>query len=77
MSAGKVMLGTAIGLAIGIPIALVCARFVKAQLYEFTGTDSQVMVAAIVVIAVAACMAAIIPARRAASVDPMQALRAE
>ncbi len=71
------MTHTAIGLAIGIPMALVCARFVKAQLYEFAGTDAQVVVAAIAVIAVAACMAAIIPARRAASVDPMQALRAE
>jgi ABC-type antimicrobial peptide transport system permease subunit len=71
------MTHTAIGLAIGIPMALVCARLVKAQLYEFAGTDAQVMVAAIVVIAVAACMAAIIPARRAASVDPMQALRTE
>jgi ABC-type lipoprotein release transport system permease subunit len=58
-------------------MALVCARFVKAQLYDFAGTDAQVVVAAIAVIAVAACMAAIIPARRAASVDPMQALRAE
>jgi ABC-type lipoprotein release transport system permease subunit len=58
-------------------MAFVCGRLVKAQLYEFAGTDAQVMVAAIVVIAVAACMAAIIPARRAASIEPMQALRTE
>jgi ABC-type lipoprotein release transport system permease subunit len=35
------------------------------------------MVAAIVTLAVAACVAGLIPARRAASIDPMQALRTE
>jgi macrolide transport system ATP-binding/permease protein len=68
---------TLLGLAIGIPAALVCVRFVKAQLYEITTADARVMAGAIVTLAVAACVAGLIPARRAASIDPMQALRTE
>jgi hypothetical protein len=66
-----------IGLAIGVPVALVCVRFVKSQLYEITNADASVMAFAIVTLAVAACVAGIIPARRAASIDPMRALRVE
>jgi macrolide transport system ATP-binding/permease protein len=68
---------TALGLTIGIPVALLCVRFVKAQLYEVTSADARVMTAAIVTLASAACVAGIIPARRAASIDPVQALRTE
>jgi macrolide transport system ATP-binding/permease protein len=71
------MMQTLLGLAIGIPVALVCVRFVKAQLYEITNADGTVMAGAIVTLAVAACVAGLIPARRAASIDPMQALRTE
>jgi macrolide transport system ATP-binding/permease protein len=68
---------TALGLAIGVPVALLSVRFVKTQLYEITSADSHVMTGAIVTLAVAACIAGIIPARRAASIDPVQALRME
>ena len=68
---------TALGLTIGVPVALLCVRFVKAQLYEITSADAGVMTGAIVALAVAACVAGIIPARRAASIDPMQSLRTE
>ncbi|HEY3989814.1 MAG TPA: ABC transporter permease [Acidobacteriaceae bacterium] len=71
------MMQTLLGLAIGIPVALVCVRFVKAQLYEITSADARVMAGAILTLAVAACVAGMIPARRAASIDPMQALRTE
>jgi macrolide transport system ATP-binding/permease protein len=71
------MTQTLLGLAIGIPVALVCVRFVKAQLYEITSADGTVMAGAIATLAVAACVAGLIPARRAASIDPMQALRTE
>ena len=67
---------TLLGLAIGIPVALVCVRFVKAQLYEITSADARVMAGAVVTLAVAACVAGLIPARRAASIDPMRALHA-
>ena len=68
---------TVLGLAIGVPVALLCVRFVKAQLYEITKADATVMTGAIVTLAVAACIAGLIPARRAASIDPAQALRME
>jgi len=71
------MMQTLLGLAIGIPVALVCVRFVKAQLYEITNADGTVMAGAIVTLAVAAWVAGLIPARRAATIDPMRALRIE
>ena len=71
------MVQAATGLAIGIPVALLCVRFVKAELYEISNADARVMAAAIVILVVAACGAAMIPARRGASVNPVKALRAE
>ena len=71
------VLQTVLGLTIGIPIALLSVRFVKAQLYEVTTADARVMTVAIVTLAAAACVAGIIPARRAASIDPVLALRTE
>jgi predicted permease len=71
------LIQTALGLAIGIPVALLCVRFVKAQLYEIPSADAQVMTGAIIALAVATCVAGIIPARRAASIDPARALRTE
>jgi predicted permease len=68
---------TVLGLAIGVPVALLSVRFVKAQLYEITNADATVMAGAIVTLAVAACIAGLIPARRAASIDPAKALRME
>jgi macrolide transport system ATP-binding/permease protein len=68
---------TLLGLAIGVPVALLCVRFVKAQLYEITNADATVMAGAIVTLAVAAGIAGLIPARRAASIDPAKALRME
>jgi ABC-type antimicrobial peptide transport system permease subunit len=67
----------AMGLTIGIPVALVCVRFVKAQLYEVTSADPIIVLGAIVTLTVAACVAGMLPARRAASIDPVQALRSE
>jgi ABC-type antimicrobial peptide transport system permease subunit len=71
------VLQTVLGLTIGVPIALLSVRFVKAQLYEVTRADASVMTVAIVTLAAAACVAGIIPARRAASIDPVLALRTE
>jgi macrolide transport system ATP-binding/permease protein len=68
---------TVLGLAIGIPVALVCVRLVKAPLYEITSADPNIVLGAIAAVTVAACVAGMIPARRAASIDPVQALRSE
>lgn len=71
------MIQTGIGLAIGIPVAVVCVRFVKSQLYEIGHVDAMLMTSAIAVLALAASIAGIIPARRAASIDPVKALRVD
>jgi macrolide transport system ATP-binding/permease protein len=71
------MLQALIGLAIGIPVAIFCVRYVKSQLYEITSVNTTVMAGAIGVLALAACIAGMIPARRAASINPVQALRVE
>jgi predicted permease len=71
------LIQTAVGLMIGIPVALMCVRFVKAQLYEVAGADAGVLAAATFTLVLAACLAGIIPARRAATVDPQSALRHE
>jgi ABC-type antimicrobial peptide transport system permease subunit len=68
---------TALGLAIGVPVALLCVRFVKTQLYEISKVNATVLAGAIVTLALAACIAGLIPARRAASIDPAKALRME
>jgi predicted permease len=66
-----------IGLAIGVPVVLLCVRYVKSLLYEVTSVNAAVLGGAIVVLCVAAAIAGIIPARRAASIDPVKALRIE
>jgi len=71
------LLQTAIGLAIGVPIAMLCVRFVKSQLFDIARVDTVVMAGAIGVLVAAACVAGMIPARRAASIDPVKALRVE
>jgi ABC-type antimicrobial peptide transport system permease subunit len=71
------MLQTVAGLAIGIPVAIFCVRYVKSQLYEITSVNAAVMAVAIGVLTLAAAIAGIIPARRAASIDPVRALRIE
>jgi ABC-type antimicrobial peptide transport system permease subunit len=71
------MLDALMGLAIGIPVAVFCVRYVKSQLYEITSVNLPVMGWAILVLAATAAVAALLPARRAASIDPVRALRLE
>jgi macrolide transport system ATP-binding/permease protein len=71
------MLQALIGLVIGAPIAVLCVRYVKSQLYEITSVNFAVMAGAIGVLGVAAAIAGMIPARRAASIDPVRALRVD
>ncbi len=66
-----------LGLMIGVPIAWLCVRFVKSQLYEVKGIDAAVLVTSVLTLVIAASLAGFIPARRAASIDPAKALRTE
>jgi predicted permease len=65
----------ALGLALGIPIALIGAHVIANQLYLVKSYDPLSLLAAVVVLSGAAAIAGFVPARRAASIDPMQALR--
>jgi ABC-type antimicrobial peptide transport system permease subunit len=71
------MLQALIGLAIGVPVAIFCVRYVKSQLFEITSINPTVMAGAIGVLALAAFIAGMIPARRAASINPVTALRVD
>ncbi|RSL17786.1 putative permease [Edaphobacter aggregans] len=73
----EAMIQAGIGLAIGIPVALLCARFVQSQLYSVARHDATVLFAAIATLIGSAFAAGLIPARRAASTDPVKALRTE
>jgi ABC-type lipoprotein release transport system permease subunit len=66
-----------LGVAIGIPTALLCVRFVEAQLYEVKGIDATALLTSILALTVAAAVAGFLPARRAASIHPGRALRTE
>jgi predicted permease len=66
-----------IGLAIGMPAAIFAGRFMASMLYNVQPWDPAVLIATTVILAVAAFLAAAIPAQRAASVEPMTALRIE
>jgi ABC-type antimicrobial peptide transport system permease subunit len=66
-----------IGLLIGIPIAIGCARLIAAQLYQVKGWDPTVLAGSILALGICALLASIIPARKAAAIDPVKALRAE
>ena len=67
----------AFGLAAGIPLTLLAVRPLKAMLYEISPFDPMAFALAIAVLALVSAGAALVPARRAASVDPIRALRAE
>ena len=66
-----------IGLLIGIPISIACSRLISAQLYQVKGWDPLVLGGSIIALSVCAFFASIIPAQRAASINPVKALRTE
>jgi predicted permease len=66
-----------IGLALGIPAAIGAGYLIASKLFGVRPWDPLVLLGAALLLALAALIAAFIPARRAASVDPMQVLRAE
>ncbi|HSY90041.1 MAG TPA: FtsX-like permease family protein, partial [Candidatus Binatus sp.] len=66
-----------LGLALGIPAALLGAHFMASQLYGVRTYDPLTLAAAVLILSAFAAIAGFIPARRAASIEPMNALRTE
>src|SRR5205085_10996754 len=74
---GQGMRAVVCGLVAGIGGALLLSRVLSASLFGISGTDLTSYSAASLVLAATACIAALIPARRASLVNPMEALRTE
>ena len=66
-----------VGLAVGIGAAVLLSRYVESLLFEVPPRDIWTYAGACVVLATSALLASLVPARRAARVDPLVALRAE
>jgi predicted permease len=67
----------AVGLAMGIPLSLLSSRLLESFLFGLKSTDPLSLIGVVVLLALVAALAGLIPARRAARVDPMVALRSE
>jgi putative ABC transport system permease protein len=71
------LLLTGMGAAAGVGAALVLTRFIQSQLFEVSPHDPVTIAGVVVALALVALTASYVPARRAASIDPLLALRAE
>jgi macrolide transport system ATP-binding/permease protein len=68
---------TGIGLLVGLPVALLATSALASFLFGVTARDPMVFAEAALVLIVSAASAAVLPARRAASIDPARALRTD
>ena len=66
-----------LGLVAGLPVALAGGRLLSSQLYGVKSHDPLIVASAVIVLAASALLAGLVPARRAASIEPMRALRTE
>lgn len=74
---GRGMGPVAIGLVVGLPSSLALSRLLDPVLYGVSRSDQGTYIAVPIVLALVALVACLQPARRAARVDPVQALRAD
>ena len=68
---------TLLGIAIGIPCALVVCRLISSMLFGLTSSDLPTIIAVSLLLLLVALVAGYLPARRASAIDPNVALRAE
>ncbi len=74
---GRGLVLVAIGLAVGLAVAVALSRFTASLLYGVRPLDAVTFVGVPIILAVASLAALLLPARRAASIQPMTALRNE
>ena len=77
MVLGESLRPVLIGIAVGLPLAFAAGRLSERLLFGVRGTDPLSFAMAILTLLLAAAAAALVPARRAARVDPIVSLRAE
>ena len=77
MVVGQGMRLVAAGISVGLVVAFAFAEALSSQLFEVSAFDPVTLLAMVLVMAAVAVLASYIPARRAANVDPMVALRYE
>ncbi|MGA9244650.1 MAG: FtsX-like permease family protein [Silvibacterium sp.] len=65
------------GIVLGLLGAAAAARWVRSMLYETSAVDPWAVGLSLTALLIAALLASLLPVRKAASVDPMQALRSE
>jgi predicted permease len=73
----EILVLAGVAIAVTIPVSIVATRALRSQLFNVSSTDGTVYAVAIVIIVFIAALAGLIPARRAASIDPVRALRTE
>ena len=66
-----------IAIVVTLPLAVMLSRTVRSQLYNVSPADPVVLIVGTLMIAAVAMLSALLPARRAATVEPMKALRTE
>jgi len=74
---GDVLWLAGISIAVTLPVAMLASRAVRSQLYNVSSADPLVIAAGVLLVAIVVILSALLPARRAAWVEPMQALRTE
>jgi predicted permease len=77
MVMGGVCRQLGLGLAIGLPAVLAGGRLIASQLFGVRSWDPPALLTAATVLVVAALVAGLVPAQRAATIDPLPALRTE
>ena len=73
----EVLVLLAIGLAVGIPSAMILGRYVSTVLYGIKPSDPWMATSTVLLLTIVSAAAGLIPARRAARIDPILALRHE
>ena len=74
---GEALALAGLGLAIGLPAALALSTLIRSQLFGLSAADPATLALVIAALLLTATAAAVLPARRAAGIDPIRALRCE
>lgn len=67
----------AVGVAVGLPAALAAGRIISSMLFGLTPADMTTILSATTILLLSGLLASLLPARRAARVEPLAALRYE